>query len=78
MISTAQPSVQLGEAHHRYSTHSGATPDQMWHDRTRTPLTPGYEPSSRLPVHGQIEVVRYVRSNRRVELFGKHITVADD
>ena len=70
--------VAFHNTNHRYSIHSGATPDQMWHDWTRTPLAPGYQPPSRLPAHGQIEVVRYVRSNRRVELFGKHITVADD
>ena len=31
-----------------------------------------------LPAKGRIEVVRYIRSNRRVDLFGKRIIVAED
>lgn len=70
--------IAFHNAHHRYSAHNGATPDQMWHNRLRNPLSTPYQPPTRLPAQGRIEVVRYIRSNRRVDLFGKRITVAED
>ncbi len=70
--------VAFHNAHHRYSAHNGATPDQMWKDRLPNPLSTAYRPPTRLPAQGRIEVVRYIRSNRRVDLFGKRITVAPD
>ena len=70
--------VAFHNAHHRYSVHSGATPNQLWAGRLRNPLTAGYQPPNRLPAQGRIEVVRYIRSNRRLDLFGKRITVAED
>lgn len=69
--------VAFHNAHHRYSAHAGATPDQMWQDRLPAPLSTTYQPPTRLPAQGRIEVVRYIRSNRRLDLFGKRITVAD-
>lgn len=63
----------------RYAAHGGATPNEVWRDRLRVPLGARYRPPTRLPSRGRIEVVRYVRSNRRVDkLFGKRITVAED
>lgn len=70
--------VAFHNAHHRYSVHSGETPNQVWTDRLRAPVPESYEPPKRLPAKGRIEVVRFVRSNRRVELFGKRITVPED
>ncbi len=70
--------IEFHNTHHRYSAHSGATPNQVWKGRLHRPLSPAYRPPTRLPARGRIEVVRYVRSNRRVDLFGKRITVADD
>ena len=70
--------IDFHNTHHRYAAHGGATPNELWRDRLRVPLAPGYRPPTRLPSRGRIEVVRYVRSNRRVELFGKRITVAED
>ncbi len=70
--------IAFHNAHHRYSAHNGATPDQMWQNRGRNPLSTAYQPPTRLPAQGRIEVVRYIRSNRRVDLFGKRITVAKD
>lgn len=64
--------------HHRYSAHHGASPAEVWHGRLRAPLSTGYQPPGRLPTRGRIEVIRYVRSNRRVDLFGKRILVAED
>ncbi|MCP5032449.1 MAG: transposase [Actinomycetia bacterium] len=68
--------VEFHNAHHRYSAHQGATPNQMWHNRLHAPLPAGYQPPRRLPAKGRIEVVRYIRSNRKLGLFGKTITLA--
>lgn len=70
--------VEFHNTHHRYSAHGGASPNQMWEGRLRQPLSSAYVPPTRLPARGRIEVIRYIRSNRRVDLFGKHITVAED
>jgi len=70
--------IAFHNEHHRYSVHGGTTPNQIWDGRLRSPLSTGYQPPKRLPAQGRIEVVRYIRSNRRVELFGKRITVAED
>ena len=70
--------VAFHNQHHRYTAHNGATPDQMWDDRVPFQLPTGYQPPARLPAKGRIEVVRYVRSNRRVDLFGKRITLAEN
>ncbi len=73
-----QAFIEFHNTHHRYAAHGGASPDEIWRDRLRQPLSVDYRPPTRLPARGRIEVVRYVRSNRRVELFGKRITVDDD
>lgn len=70
--------IEFHNAHHRYSAHKGATPDQMWQDRSRNPLPTAYVSPTKLPARGRIEVVRYIRSNRSVDLFGKRILVAQD
>lgn len=70
--------IAFHNVHHRYAVHDGASPTEVWQDRLRNPLNADYRPPTRLPARGRIEVVRYVRSNRRVELFGKRITVAED
>ena len=70
--------IEFHNAHHRYSAHGGQTPDHMWQDRPRNLLSTAYRPPTRLPAQGRIEVVRYIRSNRHIDLFGKRITVAED
>lgn len=70
--------IEFHNTHHRYAAHGGATPAEIWRDQLRTPLPASYQPPTRLPARGSIEVVRYIRSNRRVDLFGKRITVAED
>lgn len=70
--------IEFHNTHHRYSAHSGATPNQIWDGRPRRPLSAAYQPPTRLPARGRIEVVRYIRSNRRLDLFGKRLTVAED
>lgn len=70
--------VEFHNEHHRYSAHGGATPNLMWNARLRNPLSRAYQPPTRLPAQGRIEVVRYIRSNRRIDLFGKRIHVTED
>ena len=70
--------VTFHNTHHRYSAHGGNTPAEMWDGRSRTLLPASYQPPTRLPTRGRIEVVRYIRSNRRIDLFGKRITVTED
>lgn len=70
--------IQFHNIHHRYAAHGGASPSEIWADRGRNALDPGYRPPTALPGRGRIEVVRYIRSNRRIDLFGKRITVAED
>lgn len=70
--------IEFHNAYHRYSAHNGATPHHMWQNRLPNPLSAAYQPPTRLPAQGRIEVVRYIRSNRHIDLFGKRITVAPD
>lgn len=67
--------VDFHNTHHRYATHGGATPAAIWDGRLRNPLPIDYQPPTRLPAQGRIEVVRYIRSDRRLDLFGKRITL---
>ena len=50
----------------------------MWSNARPGALSSGYRVPTSLPARGRIEVVRYVRSNRVVDLFGRRITVAED
>ena len=70
--------VAFHNQHHRYSAHGGASPDEVWAGRAYQPLLPGYAVPTSLPAKGRIEVVRYIRSNRRLDLFGKRLTVAQE
>jgi hypothetical protein len=70
--------IEFHNTHHRYTAHGGATPNQVWDGQTHPTPPTVYTPPTRLPARGRIEVVRYIRSNRRVDLFGKPITVAED
>jgi len=70
--------IAFHNLHHRYAAHGGASPAEIWQHRLRNPLNASYRPPTRLPARGRIEVVRYVRSNRRVDLFGKRILLAED
>ena len=67
--------IAFHNEHHRYSAHAGASPDELWAGRDYDAPVPGYEIPTRLPAKGRIEVVRYIRSNRVVDLFGKEIKV---
>jgi putative transposase len=70
--------VAFHNHHHRYSAHGGASPDEVWAGRLYHPLTRGYQVPTSLPAKGRIEVIRYVRSNRVVDLFGKRLTLAEE
>jgi hypothetical protein len=54
-------------------SHQGATPNEVWGDQLRRPLNTVYRPPERLPAKGRIEAIRFIRSNRRLDLFGKKI-----
>lgn len=69
--------IEFHNTHHRYSAHNGATPNQMWENRLCPVLPDDYKPPVRLPAKGRIEVVRYIRSNRELSLFGKRITLGE-
>ena len=70
--------IAFHNLHHRYAAHHGATPTEMWESRGRNLLDSRYEPPTSLPARGRIEVIRYIRSDRRINLFGNKITVAED
>jgi hypothetical protein len=70
--------IAFHNTHHRYAAHGGASPTEIWHGRLRHPLSASYQPPTRLPAQGRIEIVRYIRSNRAVDLFGKRVTVAEE
>lgn len=65
-------------AHHRYAAHKGASPDELWPSGRPAGLSTSYRPPTSLPARGRIEVVRYVRSNRLVDLFGKRVALAEE
>lgn len=62
---------------HRYSNHRGAAPVEIHRKRSPGP-SPAYQPPTRLPVKGRIEVIRYVRSDRLLNLFGHKVILADE
>lgn len=63
---------------HRYSAHRGKSPEEMTADiRLQVPVK-GYQPPETLPRRGRIEVVRFIRSDQRLDLFGKKITLAPE
>jgi len=65
-------------AHHRYAVHKGAAPNELWSQGDVGALSTSYRVPTSLPARGRIEVVRYVRSDRVVNLFGRRITVAEE
>ena len=73
-----QAFIAFHNTHHRYGAHGGHSPDEMWAGRLRHPPAPGYQAPTGLPPRGQIEVVRYIRSNRILNLFGKRVVLAED
>jgi hypothetical protein len=70
--------AEFHNAHHRYAVHKGATPEELWSNSRPGALSSEYRVPTSLPARGRIEVVRYVRSNRIVDLFGRRITVAEE
>ena len=70
--------VEFHNIHHRDSAHGGQSPAEVRHEKPRRALSRLYAPPRRLPAKGRIEVVRYVRSDRVLDLFGKKIKLDDD
>ncbi|MCU1600061.1 MAG: hypothetical protein JWO22_770 [Frankiales bacterium] len=60
---------------HRYSAHGGKSPDEMTAGIDMHVPVADYAPPTALPRQGNIEVVRFVRSDQRLQLFGKNITL---
>lgn len=63
---------------HRYSAHGGKSPAEITSGMDITVPSRGYQPPQQLPRRGRIEVVRFVRSNRRLDLFGKAISLSEE
>ena len=73
-----QAFIVFHNTNHRYGAHGRHRPDEMWAGRLRQPLSAGYRVPTSLPPRGRIEVVRYIRSNRVLNLFGKRVILAED
>lgn len=73
-----QAFIEFHNQYHRYSAHHGSTPNEIWQNRPPTLLDTDYQPPTSLPTRGRIEVIRYIRSNRRLGLFGKTIVLPED
>lgn len=67
-------------ASHRYSPLGGATPDEAWAAADLDVDVPpdGYRIPDQLPERGRIEAVRFVRSDRVLNLFTETIVLPDD
>lgn len=63
--------------YHRYSAHGGRSPREVHADHPPQALPAPYQLPTRLPAKGKIEAIRFVRSTRRVDLWGHRITLAD-
>lgn len=70
---------KLHNATHHYSTLRGRTPDRAWAEaKLLAPMPPaGFVIPERLPRRGRIEVVRFIRSNRDLNLFNEHIRLPE-
>ncbi len=56
---------------HRYSAHHGKSPDEMTASVDLQVPTAGYVTPTTLPRQGRIEVVRFVRSDQRLQLLAR-------
>jgi hypothetical protein len=67
--------------HHRYSCLKGKTPEQVIEEHNFTPLVLG--PNTKVPVFipipdGRVMLIRFIRSDRRLDVFGEKFTVSKD
>lgn len=70
---------KLHNATHHYSTLRGRTPDAAWADaKILAPQPPAdFQIPDKLPRRGRIEVVRFIRSDQDLNLFGEHIRLPE-
>lgn len=66
---------------HRYSYLKGKTPFQIIHEGGYTPILP--PPKLRLPMFdyipdGTISLIRFIRSDRKLDIFGEHFGLSKD
>ena len=67
--------------HHRYSCLKGKTPDEVFLEHNFTPLVLG--PNTRIPsIHtipaGRVVFIRFIRSDRKLDIFGEKFMVQDE
>jgi transposase-like protein/sulfur carrier protein ThiS len=69
----------LHNATHHYSTLRGRTPDVAWADaKILAPQPPAnFVIPQKLPRRGRVEVVRFIRSDQDLNLFGEHIQLPE-
>jgi putative transposase len=61
---------------HRYSATSGRTPEETTAAKPRTPL-PAKKIPAGWPERGKVEFIRFIRSDHRLRIFGRSITMPD-
>jgi putative transposase len=64
-------------ANHRYRTNNGRTPAETAHETERRMPRPLAELPAGWPAAGKIEFVRFIRSDRKLRLLGRAITMPD-
>ena len=67
--------------HHRYSCLGGKTPDQVCREAESVPVL--LAPNTKLPKleyipEGNIILIRFIRSNLKLDIFGEQFTVSKD
>ena len=69
--------IEFHNDNHRYSAHRGQTPNEVMAGRATRSLSIRYQPPTRLPARGRIEAVRFIRSDRVVNLWGRNLLVEE-
>jgi len=69
---------EFHNTHHRYAAHRGKSPLEVVTALDRRAPPGSCQIPTDLPLRGKVEVVRYTRSRRLVDLFGHQVTVAPE
>ncbi len=65
-------------AHHRYSGPQRRQPQRDARSLQLRLPPPDYQPPTRLPRKGRIEAIRFIRSDRKIDLWGHKIAVVEE
>jgi hypothetical protein len=76
LIERARAFERFHNSQHRYSASGGRTPQQSATVAPRRPL-PAKEIPAGWPEHGQIEFIRFIRSDLRLRILGRSIPMPD-